>query len=480
MKLQLSLMTGLIVLFTNLSTEAKNIPFTIDGAQFQYDNTHDLWEFYYSFPDTALRYIQITDSKKYIGSLHITVQINSISSGIVEKKEWIVDNYSDTIIRSHNRNLIGQKSFILLPGQYSVDVEINDMNDTASRAKTSLQLLIKSFVKNSIAISDIELATQILSQQSNNLVNLNPSFLKNTLFVVPNPNHEFIGTAPVLSVYSEIYNAKIYARDSIRIEYKIIDGAKREQFIAQFYRVVISDGQVETTSLPLDGLASGVYYLQLSVQSIHNSVDKATALKKFYVLNPEMPVELAPTLSEDELFHISEFATLSEERVEEEFTKAKVLASQAEVQLYESLSENVAKQKFLYRFWKERDPKPETPENEKLDDFRKAIKHANTYYSNILIKEGWKSDPGRVLLKYGFPSQIDRHSQNSETKPYEEWFYNNIQGGISFQFVDLKGYGNYIQVNSNAIGESRNEKWFEQYVKMFESKTDEEMISTPR
>ncbi len=458
----------------------KQIPFTIDGAQFRYDDTHNLWEFYYCFPDTALKYVSSKNSKKYIGSLHINLQIRTTSLDVIEQNEWIVDNYSDTIIRANESNLIGQKSFILLNGQYTVEIEIYDVNDSSSHAKTTLQLLIRPILKTSISLSDIELATEIVHQESLSERNINQVFAKNTLYVVPNPKHEFIGITPALSVYAEIYNAKVFARDSIRIEYKILDGAKREQFMVQFFRKAISDALVESTSIPLDGLASGIYYLQLTVQSTRNTADRAQALKKFYVLNPEMPVELAPSLTEDELFHISEFATLEPDRILEEFTKAKVLASQAEVQLYESLSDNTAKQKFMYRFWKQRDPNLETSENERLDEFRKAVKHANTYYSSILIKEGWRSDPGRVLLKYGFPSQIDRYPQKSETRPYEEWFYNNVQGGVSFQFVDMKGYGNYVQVNSNAIGESRNEKWFEKYVKMFETQTDSEIIATPK
>lgn len=469
MKKQLLLFCTMFLIVSTEHLEAKKIPFTIDAAQFRYDDSHSLCEVYYSFPDTALKYIRTINNNKYVGSLNITLEIRSASSGIIEKKQWIVDNYSDSIIRVHNLNLVGQKSFVLLPGQYTLEVEIYDVNDTTTHAKTSLQLIVRTVSKSSISLSDIELASQISSQTSVHNSQMNLAFAKNNLFVVPNPNHEFVGSEPVLSVYTEIYNAKLFAKDSIVIEYKILDGAKREQFTVQFLRAALADAQVESTSIPLDGLSSGVYYLQLTVRANKNVSDNTTGFKKFYVLNPEMPVELVSAKSEDELFHSSEFSTLSPGRVEEEYTKAKVLALNSEVQLYESLSDNVAKQKFLYRFWKERDPKPETPENERLDNFRKAIVHANTYFSNILIKEGWRTDQGRVMLKYGFPTQIDRHTNESGVRPYESWYFDGQQGGLQFQFVDLKGFGNYIQINSNGIGEPRNDNWFEQYVKMFDS-----------
>ncbi|MBI3258718.1 MAG: GWxTD domain-containing protein [Ignavibacteriae bacterium] len=467
MKNRLFIFLATFLMMVAIQTEAKKIPFTVDAAQFRYDDTHSLCEFYYSFPDTALRYIK--NGNKYIGSLRINLQINSSTLGVVDKKKWISDNISDTAIRTHRRNLIGQKSFILSPGQYTVEIEIYDINDSTTNAKTTLQLIVRTVPKNSIALSDIELASRIYPQNSSSADEVNSVFAKNNFIVVPNPKHEFIGTEPSLSIYSEIYNAKTFAHDSIRVEYKILDGAKREQFTVQLLRPALSDAIVESTSIPLDGLSSGLYYLQLMVQSVSNPTDNITAIKKFYVLNPEMPVELAPSLSEDELFHSSEFATLSAKRVEDEYSKAKILATHAEVQLYESINDNIAKQKFLYRFWKERDPKPETPQNERLDDFRKAIAHANTFFSNILIKEGWKTDQGRVLMKYGFPSQVDRHTNESGVRPYEIWYIDGKQGGIQFQFVDLKGFGNYIQINSTAIGEPRNDRWFEQYVQMFDS-----------
>lgn len=469
MKNQLFLFIAATIMLLAVRAEAKKIPFTVDAAQFRYDDTHSLCEFYYSYPDTALRYIR--NGNKYIGSLRINLQINSQSLGVVDKKQWIADNVSDSLIRRHQRNLVGLKSFVLSPGQYTVDIEIYDVNDSTTKAKTSLQLIVRSVPKNSIVLSDIELASRI--SPANGDVNF--PFAKNNLIVVPNPNHEFIGNEPYLSIYSEIYNAKTFAHDSIKVEYKILDGAKREQFTVQLLRPALSDAIVESTSIPLDGLSSGLYYLQLKVQSLSNSSDNISAIKKFYVLNPEMPVELAPALSEDELFHSSEFATLSAQRIDDEYSKAKLIATHNEVQLYESLNDNVAKQKFLYRFWKERDPNPDTPQNERLDEFRKAIAHANTYFSNILIKEGWKTDQGRVLMKYGFPTQIDRHTNESGVRPYEVWYIDGKQGGMQFQFVDLKGFGNFIQINSTAIGESRNDRWFEQYVQLFNSASDSQL-----
>jgi GWxTD domain-containing protein len=132
-------------------------------------------------------------------------------------------------------------------------------------------------------------------------------------------------------------------------------------------------------------------------------------MEKFYVLNPAIPPKMRSPYTEDEQFQASEFATLSPERTEEEFQKAKYLANRQELDLYAGLDETLAKQKFLYRFWKGRDPDPETTFNEKLEEFRENVRYADQNFANLRSKQGWKTDKGRILLKYGKPSQIDRY-----------------------------------------------------------------------
>ena len=137
--------------------------------------------------------------------------------------------------------------------------------------------------------------------------------------------------------------------------------------------------------------------------------------------------------------------------------------------MYKSLHELKAIQKFMFRFWKTRDPNNETIENEKLIEFRKAISHADKRFSNPQVNEGWKTDMGRILRKYGFPTQIERHNMVSDARPYEKWLYDGIQGGVMFAFVDMRNINNYILVHSTARGEIINENWETIYVKNISS-----------
>jgi GWxTD domain-containing protein len=155
---------------------------------------------------------------------------------------------------------------------------------------------------------------------------------------------------------------------------------------------------------------------------------------------------------------------MSDERVELEFQMCKFIASSDEVDKFNMLSQLEAKQRFLYTFWKSRDPDLKTPINENRIEFLKAIEHANTFFSVGDAQSGWKSDRGRVLLKYGFPSQRDEFPADNINRAYEIWHYDYLQGGVRFYFVDILGYKNFQLVHSTAIGEMVNPNWFNDYV----------------
>ena len=46
-----------------------------------------------------------------------------------------------------------------------------------------------------------------------------------------------------------------------------------------------------------------------------------------------------------------------------------------------------------------------------------------------------------------------------DMKPYEIWLYNDLQGGVSFDFADLYGFSDYLLLNSTARGEYKDDNW---------------------
>ncbi|HYF02294.1 MAG TPA: GWxTD domain-containing protein [Patescibacteria group bacterium] len=449
-----------LLFFTAPSLWAKVIPFSIDAAQFRYDSERTLWEMYYSLPDTSLTYTGSASGQT--GELYIKTTIFS-SRDTAVRQEWIISNVKPLALKNNVENLVGQKGFALLPGQYTVEIEIRDLNDTSAHARSSFPVNIRKFESSRIALSDLELATAITKENVDQV----PAFKKGVLAVMPNPSLEYIDTLPELKLYAEVYNLPLTGNQAYMANYTVFDAAKREVFSVPLVRNYSSDAIVETVTLPMDIVPTGAYFVQLTVYSpAENPVDSLSVMKKFYILNPNMKSELDVSMSEDQMFALSEFATMNPERLNSEIEKIRVIASLQEMASFNSLSEHLAQQKFIYRFWAIRDPKQETPVNEALETFRDLVNYANTYYSSIQSKEGWKSDRGRVLLKYGKPSEVNRSDYNVEGRPYETWLYNNVQGGVEFNFVDMSGHNNYKLVHSTAIGEVRDYNWQARYVRM--------------
>lgn len=109
------------------------------------------------------------------------------------------------------------------------------------------------------------------------------------------------------------------------------------------------------------------------------------------------------------------------------------------------------KRRFMIEYWSKNYP----------DDPNAANKHfarvaeANRRYS-FLNREGWKTDRGRVLIIYGEPDQIDRRYADAAGLDHEIWYYDKLEGGVLFVFVDRSGFGDMDLVHSTKRGEIYN------------------------
>lgn len=267
----------------------------------------------------------------------------------------------------------------------------------------------------------------------------------------------------MLYAYTELYNLDRCRCDSIGVHYRILDAAMNEAFDLRYRRPVLAPAQAEVLKVSLDGLPTGVYYLSLSLE-LRDGVEMMLGRQQFYLINPELPPQQPIALSEEELFLQSPFSTMDEAQLNLEISSARFVASAKELDAYYQLTDLAAKRRFLFRFWLQRDPDPSTPVNERYEEFRKAREYAAKFYRTPRFPEGWNSDRGRVLLKYGFPTQIDRAYFNMDgAHPHEIWRYDNVQGGVIFVFVDQQGTENFVLVHSTALNEIRNENWYRQF-----------------
>lgn len=90
-------------------------------------------------------------------------------------------------------------------------------------------------------------------------------------------------------------------------------------------------------------------------------------------------------------------------------------------------------------FWRSKDPTPGTVQNELMDEYYRRVRFADEHYSGV--REGWQTDMGAIYILFGPPNEIERRPFEIDSKPYEIWYYFDINQ--QFVFVDMTGFGEY-------------------------------------
>ena len=427
-----------------------NYGFEFDYAQFGYDSVSNYVEFYYSF-DQATMSIVHTDSADFAkGILHVTIEDTTTGTQKINK-DWSISHII-TDSSSRNESLIGVIGFILEKGNYKCTVIGKDVDNPAKMRSIVEYVNVRPFLSLRESLSDVQLASNMIPGSTNT----NSIFYKNTYEVMPIPMAVFGEKQPIIFYYIELYNlSNPKFTNNLRMDQIVYNskGHVVEQKSKSITRTVnsrVEAGTVKAYKLPTDA-----YTLVISL--VDSVADYGvSSSKKFYIINPS--VVNTDTLGTQSNIVTGMFGVMSEEELDDFFQKSKYIASDAEVKKYEKLITVSGKSKFLTDFWKARDEDQSDDVNMTLSEYIERIKESNQKYSNI-AKEGWKTDRGRIYLLYGEPSEIERHPNETQTRPYEIWYYNELEGGVRFIFGDLTGFNDYTLIHSTKRGELQDPQW---------------------
>lgn len=184
------------------------------------------------------------------------------------------------------------------------------------------------------------------------------------------------------------------------------------------------------------------------------------------LLQPAQPVEVRPRIGElfigDYLFEVERVEGKSRWRTSRSFEveesgppRGKEFALMLEALSYIGEQDEIDKMKDLpegaqveawQRFWDRRDPTPDTPVNENLIEFYRRLRHATRHFQGI--GPGWRSDMGRIYIRYGPPDQIETQPGSASMPAIETWYYH--QPYRRFLFADREGFGRYTLLNPGA------------------------------
>lgn len=437
-------------LFFLVTVKAQNL-FDFDYAQFGYDSTSNYIEFYYSFNQSILKAYQSDSSNLVGGILQISVE-DTVSGQKIIDKEWRISHpagSSDEV----SKYLIGVVGFIIPHGNYKIIIGGKDVVDDLSKKVYTEFIASTHFISEHISISDIQLASRIIQDSPNK----ESIFYKNSMEIYPIPTSVFGENQPVVFYYSELYNLlPKNGSESLKIISTVYNSRGKSVYAKSKPVSRSYDSRVEVGSIVVNKFPTDTYTFVIALIDSGSNYGVSSS-KKFYVFNPSIALSDTATGQVSGVF-ASEFGVMTDEELDDHFGKSKYVATSDEIDKFEKINSTEGRREFLYNFWKDRDNDLSTSENEYYKNYFNRINISNQRYGSI-SRVGWKSDRGRIFILYGDPSEIERYPNQVDSKPYEIWNYNELEGGVIFVFGDLTGFSDYTLLHSTLRGELRDDNW---------------------
>lgn len=389
-------------------------------------------------------------------------------------------------------DFIDQRRIPLKPGEYQLEITIDDLKDSTDfvgkvsqtitieknrdanlEAVESDSLTIKSpiskpFYKTLHTISEIQLVDSYTKSSSPNILT------KAGYDLVPFTSDFYSNEKNDLIFYAEVYST--YGRD-------IISGSK---FLIDMYVESADDGKVvqglrkflkredaKVTPVlqrfPIAQLPSGNYNLVIEARDDKNRVMDRQFMF-FQRMNDIEPVEYVADATENrdtKEFYGSWVTRYQDIDMLREYVRClHPISSQdeiAQVNTRMNFRDRNMMQKFMYYFWKRRNPL--NPEGAWLEYWAEVEKVNAAYTTNL--NKGYDTDRGRVYLQYGAPNTISPNYFEPNTYPYEIWHYYVLQDHKSaeqsnrkFIFANVEqGTKEFRLIHSDAKNEVTNARW---------------------
>lgn len=107
------------------------------------------------------------------------------------------------------------------------------------------------------------------------------------------------------------------------------------------------------------------------------------------------------------------------------------------------------RERFIEAFWKQRDPTPDTPDNEARKEHYRRIAYANSRLGRDTPGKGWRTPMGRIYITLGEPKTIESFENTTELRPTVIWFYEGLSApglptAFNVVFFKRDGVGDWV------------------------------------
>lgn len=389
--------------------EEQFAPFSVDAISFAVASSgRSRLDVYVQIPYETLSFVKQPD--RYYASYELSIDILDSAGSLANEKVWTEEIQAATFdqsVSSEAYSLV-QRIFELQPGRYSIIVTMRD-NETKTPRRVAKELLVSNYQTQPFMLSDIMLVSKL-------------SISGERRVIVPNVSSN-VGNIPgPLYLFFEAYGGQ--KSDTVR-------------FVATVYNEK-NDPQFEVdTSDVLQGARSQVF---MKIDSNRLALGNYKLIIRAFPAHIRPGKDQTPLASTNRLFIVRwQGMPRGVKDLDMAIEQLQYIARDNEVSYMKDASTTEEKQKRFLEFWKKRDPNPNTPRNEKMEQYYAKVEYANKHFKHYT--EGWRTDMGMVYIIFGAPNNVDRHPFDIDAKPYEVWSYYELNH--QFVFVDQTGFGDY-------------------------------------
>jgi GWxTD domain-containing protein len=373
-----------------------------------------------------------------------------------DKKENIIDAHRFKLINTGcpAKDLIDVRRFNLSPGEYIVDVEINDLMDSLNVISIQQPTTIEVGDAKS-GLSDIQLLSTIRTD-----IEGTSTLHKSGLYLEPLPFRYYYPALDFINLYIETYQTdQVEGQPYLRYTIKPSTGSIPAPIVA--YRKVRKEKiSANVFQLDIKNLISGPYIIEAALFD-GNKNQLASKQIDFSRYNPAGD---SIYMAGSELDLSSSFASQIPADSIDYFLKALApVVNSAEVDIMNTLLQKgtvQAKQFFIHRYWTQQAGKFAA---QAFNAYMKVARVVDENYRSG-FGYGFETDRGHIFLKYGKPDDVIEVEDEPSAPPYEIWFYTTFpathQNNVRFLFYNPSLSRNGFKLlHSTAIGEVKNEKW---------------------
>ncbi|HEY6951958.1 MAG TPA: GWxTD domain-containing protein [Bacteroidota bacterium] len=368
---------------------------------------------YVEVPYRELHFVKI--GNEYVASFEETVQLLTRDKQLVDQRSWnnevSVKDFSETSSDKHNS--LTHQQINVTPGDFEISVQIYEP-EIQKRTNLHGTIRVTDFGKDELSFSDIMLVNKLTKAGDKT-------------GIIPNVAASFPRQTDGFYLFFEAYH--ISPVDSLFLVCHIFNSAKKEVWkkdeaeppSESKLQIFI---KVDSTMFP-----AGQYTVVVdgyNARSGSNPDLKATTSRRFSIHWSDMPMTISS--------------------IEKAVDELRYVAKSEEIDYIEAGTTDDEKRKRFLEFWNKRNPDPSSDRNALMEEYYRRVDYANKAFTRYT--EGWKTDMGMVYIRLGPPENIERHPFEMDTKPYEVWYY--YQLNRECVFVDYSGFGDYRLQNPTA------------------------------